>query len=753
MSEPTNKTNDLDSYGVWVKKPQEASSVSDSVENTEFDSLNIEDDLPDFSSFEDISDSSLDVQNEETALTTEELSNIAVSADNTEEVKDNSDFSVDDVFGDFEDIGEVETKKEDTSIPVEDDSFKMDDITSDFTEINTNEDKIDDITSDFTDVSTDSDKTEEIDLDAFGITDSDSPAKESSGEESIDLDDFLDTSSSAEQAPAEEEVIDEDPLDINLSFDENNEDMIEEEKEEIVPEEAVPEEKIEVSENIEVQPATDEDSAIDTESIDLSEFGIDEEEEDSGSVAFNGVTEKKEIVDYDMKVSADSDDEKNVSLSDVVMGKIEEENIPDTFDEETASLTEDIESPTLQPQDPQISAKGQQILEQIVGELAELKNEISSLKHDFTDLKNNGVATKVEEDKENTGFFSDADDDDTIALSGDELDNIMNTAEFSSSEETEAQEDTIADESLSLDTPQVEIEEPVTENIEQEEISVEEPIIDDVVQEEISVEEPVVDDLVQEEIAVEEPVVEDLAQEDVIVEEPVVDETLIESESNDEQAKENTSVIDDMFDNAEITDDAAIEDTNDNLTLDFSNDSLEEPEIDSLSINDIDEESPSVSEELPDEISIPKVDDILVESSASDLMDSIVETDKVEPTQESEIEDINSSFEDLIAPDTPVSETLTDDKINYLSENEEDISENTVIDEPLDVAEDTVTTNDNEASVIENNVDSNLKEEIKSVLSYMNELLENLPDDKISEFAKSEQFVTYQKLFRELGLS
>ena len=50
-------------------------------------------------------------------------------------------------------------------------------------------------------------------------------------------------------------------------------------------------------------------------------------------------------------------------------------------------------------------------------------------------------------------------------------------------------------------------------------------------------------------------------------------------------------------------------------------------------------------------------------------------------------------------------------------------------------------------------IPSEMKEEIKSVLSYMDQLLENLPEDKIAEFAQSAQFETYKKLFTELGLS
>ena len=46
-----------------------------------------------------------------------------------------------------------------------------------------------------------------------------------------------------------------------------------------------------------------------------------------------------------------------------------------------------------------------------------------------------------------------------------------------------------------------------------------------------------------------------------------------------------------------------------------------------------------------------------------------------------------------------------------------------------------------------------LKNEIKSVLTYMDQLLEALPEKKIEEFAKSEYFETYKHLFEELGIS
>jgi hypothetical protein len=49
-------------------------------------------------------------------------------------------------------------------------------------------------------------------------------------------------------------------------------------------------------------------------------------------------------------------------------------------------------------------------------------------------------------------------------------------------------------------------------------------------------------------------------------------------------------------------------------------------------------------------------------------------------------------------------------------------------------------------------IPSQLKNELKNVLAYMDKLLESLPEEKIEEFAKSDYFDTYKKLFEELGI-
>ena len=49
-------------------------------------------------------------------------------------------------------------------------------------------------------------------------------------------------------------------------------------------------------------------------------------------------------------------------------------------------------------------------------------------------------------------------------------------------------------------------------------------------------------------------------------------------------------------------------------------------------------------------------------------------------------------------------------------------------------------------------VSGQVREDVRSVLAYLDQLLDALPPDKVREFAQSEHFATYKKLFKEFDL-
>jgi len=107
--------------------------------------------------------------------------------------------------------------------------------------------------------------------------------------------------------------------------------------------------------------------------------------------------------------------------------------------------------------------------------------------------------------------------------------------------------------------------------------------------------------------------------------------------------------------------------------------------------------------------------------------------------EESEVAE-DPVIEDEITEEVTVEETPSFDEI--------DSSDNELSESNIDYL-----TAKSDDDITEEPVNSDLKQDIKSVLLYMDQLLENLPEDKIIEFAKSDEFTTYKKLFSELGLS
>lgn len=124
-----------------------------------------------------------------------------------------------------------------------------------------------------------------------------------------------------------------------------------------------------------------------------------------------------------------------------------------------------------------------------------------------------------------------------------------------------------------------------------------------------------------------------------------------------------------------------------------------------------------------------------------------------------ENEEVDRSF---VIEETP--DIITEEETEHLQELEEEPVEPVLAEsygfETPDVKEDVLSESESvpqsEEVAVENQISEipqDLKQDIKSVLVYMDQLLDSLPEEKIAEFARSEHFELYKKLFNELGLS
>ena len=924
MSKSDDNTNELESYGVWVKNTAENDNTEVTPADTS-DELNLDDgglDLPDFddSDFSDMfkedpqeaAANSLDDfgSEDDTTLSTDELANITggVDVEQVEAPEENVEAALN-----FDDIAQTEKTSDEpdaeAEISTESDEINFDDIVSDTeageeaeTYIDTSEFDTDIPTEEVTDFNTDipteeitdfnteisgqseteseeiSTEDEEISLDDFmdeGFSDesvasgnngfepgagSSAAAAASSETEELSLDDFMDGDSfdsAPEEAKQEETVEDESPLDMDISFDDSA-DTVETEDNLSLDISADDDDDTdydtEESESVETEEVSMDDFGssftaeesttpstaasyenINTEDVDLSDFGIDANAEETPIVQdVEEAKNKEKVIDYDLSVG-----DENTATAPVV-------NEIKSNTENTDELEHVVSEPAAA--DENKTTVDNSLLQQIVSELSNLKDEMNKLKTNLEEIKHEPAVTAVaagvaagaaaaavsnevdipeETEEDKGGFFSGDDEDDTIALSFDELDNIMNTADFSDTVEADENADATSDETLETEA---EVEEPVVEETVIEETEAESPVIEEPV---ISEEEPVIEESViaeeepiieenlveiEAEESSEEPAIEEIVSEDTVPleEDNIEDDTIIEESiiSSEPEISDTTDISDStetVIENAFSSDESTIIediDINEDQTedsFDFSNEKLEEPEIDDFIPDGNDELFEE--EALPDEISIPKEEDLLVESTASDFMDSVKETTEeeepeeliqeesidemeLELPEESEEEVIENVItveadDDIPTVDKVLSEETepeveVDAETEAEAENEPEVeesftsvdsfSEENTIEEP--VTEAPVETSFAEVDNLDNTLsDSNLayldktdsetetaattdlKQDIKSVLLYMDQLLENLPEEKIVEFAKSDEFVTYKKLFSELGLS
>jgi hypothetical protein len=546
--------------------------------------------------------------------------------------------------------------------------------------------------------------------------------------------------------------------------------------------------------------------------VDLSDFEDTEapaEMPDSvPEIEFEEIPEDSDLPEGQNPIEVDKDGFTEVSMSDFLneddlesvnksidIGDLD--NIPDFPEDlpETAAVPEHNTPagiPAAASSAVSDNSLSNQLLMKIAEELSSIKKELSSLKSELSLVRN--VQAENQDDAQGGGFF-DEEDDEKIALTGDELDNILNTANFTE----EAGSDKNAEDDLNV------FEAPDENNGAENDLPL-----------------SAKPDIIAEDNETETPF--DRQEEEPMEFDGDLEVVKSADGSKPEQAPEQAEEITDDFDisldlsedlapdftAADSTGDGDIEnnaaeipasDFNDGLgslreegfnpttRVDGDTSYLEEDPLASVTEDEqIDFSSAVIDEpDLSSQITENPIKDPLIENISIDIdmeepenpeaengnftMEN-EETMEIPVMEESLIDDffpISEPASDTLTPESPAFEDTDNFAAEPAAAEETDTfavepaaAEETgnVTAEPLAAEEtDTFVAAEPPAktvSVPENEDDigipSNLKQELKTVLSYMDQLLESLPEDKIEEFAKSEYFDTYKKLFEELGL-
>ena len=782
-------SDELDEYGVWVKsEPQELS----------FDGSETQDSFPEFSN--DISS----IDDEDFAIP-----EAAETASNFTDFTDD-DFAMPDI--------ELETDGED------DDIFSFDD----FADQPGQEDV--------------SEKSDSIDFEPAEADDDGFPV--------ISMDDFIDPAASA---GLEDNTPEDDTIEFNI-----DEEAASHEIDDKIPVEdfigfSEPESEESSSEDFSLDDISDEEP--EAEEISLDDFSDEEPETDE--ISFDDISdEEPETGEISLDDISDEEPEAGeISLDDF---SDEEPEVEEISLESLELKSEPGDELPVSPPIKQTAAIGAasldlstQLLQKIAEELSSIRTELSGLKMEFSGLKTAPIPVETEKKA-----HSEEDEDEKISLTGAELINIMNTADFTEETGTDA----IADLSDDMDSDSLNIIDDAVVDLEVETVaeypSLEEDSDED--SDEGSIEVNFADEEVfdfhdndsEEFNEIREngvlPITSAPAPEDsaYLAEDPMAelsDNAGADSFMDDQDESFSVDDLDtqdfsmdlpsdsdaaldmsiDISENkpAETADepidlsDAVIDEPD--FSMDIQDNPLEEPSLEDISINlDLSElgSEESISEELSseemdtvelddEEFEIPKIDEEETEldenlefSFAGEDFTEVEETESqgfaelesggfltdeeesavsIEDLDVLDVEDTSGELEELPLDDfsseefpaeefpalEPITEeviAIDDDILELEADAEEDVLEE-LIEEDFPVPELPAKESASKPApppvmAETGDIPSHLKKEIKAVLSYMDNLLEALPENKIEEFAKSEYYETYKKLFKDLGL-
>ncbi|MDR0449853.1 MAG: hypothetical protein LBH26_01135 [Treponema sp.] len=515
--------------------------------------------------------------------------------------------------------------------------------------------------------------------------------------------------------------------------------------------------------DLELPDLPDEDSGPDLSDLpDLSDFSLDEEPASSGGEIYE---------DLSINTEADKDitSSEGLSLSegnfDLSLDSDFEESAGTDEGSETASSSDDeagftelpledilgdisLDIPGADtPEEPEAEKQeasadlSTELLKKIVEELSSIRSELSLLKNEFSVIRPQVPATEEQAARGRGGFF-DQGEDDEIALTGDELNNIISTAEFTEEAGADANEEAADGFSGLGDLSLPEEDLPGGGDTGTEAGALEEA--------------GAAADTAVEEIPLPGGEEEELSLEDLDL-------------SFGEAAEDEPDA--DKADATDINDDFLVEDisfegletaeTEDEESLDLSNAVIDEPDLGSgIQENPVEEPPEDISLDIEglDGESGPggEETEILMEEEAGfSIPEEALEAELPEDLPAAEPEPDNS-LDQLIPEGFMVEEDSQAPFVDNIEEQESlsDIEDPDLLEGEAEEApaENFTGSSGKGLPGSPGGLSGNLKQEIKTVLGYMDKLLEALPEKKIEEFAKSEYFDTYKKIFKELGL-
>jgi pilus assembly protein FimV len=461
--------------------------------------------------------------------------------------------------------------------------------------------------------------------------------------------------------------------------------------------------------------------------------------------------------------------EVEVTLSEDIVEK-------DHFNDLEALETE-LASVTTRKREP--SASSAEILSRIEEELRSIRTDLTQLRGELSGLRASAAEAPAAEEEVNQaapGGFFDEDEDETIALTGDELDNILNTAEITEEPlesapvetptmelETEAaapQEDILSYETPVLEEGPTPAAAPAEEEAEPVDLAEETLVLAD-------------DELPAMEEALEEPLLteaeaDELPAELVLEEEPA---EALPAKAADELPSLDLEGLPEIEEELAPVEEAPARKTaadEESETIDLETLDLgEEPTV----VNAVAEQVEDV-EALGDLESIPELTEEATEEQGPTDADIEALADEVDlealAAEAQELEDEvpaapkvdDLELVELEAPAEPAAkpaEQAEEIEISFESDLDKDVESLEQLAEPesLETVEQVAEAEEAESAAKPapaGGIPDNLKDEIRTVLKYMDHLLEALPDEKIQEFASSDYFVMYKKLFEDLGL-